>query len=198
MSLQPARQVNAVVGLTMKNSRSQLIDAMQTCQFVRFSRRFEKSSIRGYVLDVGPKFFLLALVNDRLWFDGFECFRVQDVQDVRQDPYAAFAEAALRKRGERMPEKPHVSLQRMDELLASAGRAFPLVAIHREVVDPNTCWIGRVRHVTGGSVSLLRIDPAAQWIREPANFRLREITRVNFGGDYEDALHLVGGEPPAE
>jgi hypothetical protein len=42
--------------------------------FVRFSRRFEQSAIRGYVLDVGPRFFLFALVSDRIWFDGFECF----------------------------------------------------------------------------------------------------------------------------
>jgi hypothetical protein len=27
---------------------------------------------------------------------------------------------------------------------------------------------------------------------------LREITRVNFGGDYENAPQLVGGEPPVD
>ena len=47
---------------------------------VRFYRRFEDSSVRGYVLDIGPKFFLLALVSDRVWFDGFECFRISDVR----------------------------------------------------------------------------------------------------------------------
>jgi hypothetical protein len=29
----------------------------------------------------------------------------------------------------------------------------------------------------------------------PEEYQIREITRVNFGGDYENALHLVGGEP---
>jgi hypothetical protein len=27
---------------------------------------------------------------------------------------------------------------------------------------------------------------------------LAEITRVNFGGDYENALHLAGGDPVVE
>ena len=77
------------------------------------SRRFEDSTIRGYVSDVGPRFFLLALVSDRLWFDGFECCRIVDVKGLRQDPYAAFAEAALKKRDARKPRKPRVSLDRL-------------------------------------------------------------------------------------
>jgi hypothetical protein len=44
--------------------------------------------VRGYVLDIGPKFFLLALLSDRIWFDAFECFRINDVKDVGVDPYA--------------------------------------------------------------------------------------------------------------
>ncbi len=179
----------------MARVRSQLTDAMHDRRFVRFSRRFEQSAIRGYVLDVGPKFFLLALVSDRIWLDGFECFRVADISNVVVDPFAEFAEKALQKRGERVPRKPRVSVRRVDELLVTAGRAFPLITIHRDEVDPDVCWIGRVLGVKRGLVSLLQIDPAANWDRLPEEYRLSEITRVNFGGDYEGALHLVGGDP---
>ena len=44
---------------------------------------------------------------------------------------------------------------------------------------------------------LLEINPDASWDAEPREYRLRDITRVDFGGDYEDALHLVGGWPDA-
>jgi hypothetical protein len=163
--------------------------------FARFSRRFEELPVRGYVLDVGPKFFLLALVSDRIWFDGFECFRISDIRRLKPDPYATFAETALKKRGEKRAKRPRVRLGSIEEIVLSAGRAFPLVAIHREQVDPDVCWIGRVMGVDRGRVSLLEINPDASWDREPKKYRLNEITRVNFGGDYEDALHLVGGEP---
>ena len=158
---------------------------------MRFARRFEDSSVRGYVLDIGPKFFLLALVSDRIWFDGFECFRVRDVRGLRPDPHAHFAESALRKRRERMPKKPRVSVASIEELLLSASRVFPLVTVHREQVDPDVCWIGRILSVERGGVSLLEISPDASWEEKPTCFRLGEITRVNFGGDYEAALHLV-------
>jgi hypothetical protein len=146
---------------------------------------------------MGPRFVLLALVSDRVWFDGFECFRISDVSDVEHDPYAAFMEAALRRRGQRVPRKPRVCVSSVGELLLTAGRAFPLVAIHRERVDPHVCWIGSIRGVARGRVSLLEINPDATWDTTPNEYRLTEITRVNFGGDYEGALHLVGGDPPS-
>ncbi|SRR5258706_4176924 len=176
---------------------SQLTDAMRKQRFVRLSRRFEDSAVRGYVLDVGPQFFLLALVSDRIWFDGFECFRISDIRHMEPDLYATFAEAALKERGERRPKKLRVSVASVEELLLSASAAFPLVTIHREKVDPDACWIGRVLGVDRGCVSLLEIDPQATWEEAPTDYRLSEITRVNFGGDYENALHLVGGPPPS-
>jgi len=180
-----------------KGRSHQLLEMMRGRRFVRFSRRFEESPIRGYVQHVGPKFFLLALVSDRIWFDGFECFRIGDVHDLGLDPYAAFAEAALKKRGERVPRKPRVNLTSIEDLLLTASRSFPLVTIHREQVDPDVCWIGRVTGIDRGLVSLLEIKPDATWNERPSEYRLSEITHVNFGGDYEEALHLVVGDPAA-
>jgi hypothetical protein len=85
---------------------------MRRREFIRFSRRFESSKIRGYALEVGPQFFLLALVSDRLWFDGFECFCVKDVKDLRPDPYAPFCRGRFEKNGEHRPKKPRVSVAR--------------------------------------------------------------------------------------
>jgi hypothetical protein len=134
----------------------------------------------------------LSLVSDRLWFDGFECFRVSDVKKISLDPYAKFTEAALRKRGERKPRKPRVHVSSIEKLLRSAARAFPLVTIHQESKNPDVCHIGRVQRIRKGVVELLEIGPNASWDTAPTAYNLSEITRVNFGGDYEEALHLVG------
>ncbi len=170
---------------------------MRGHELIQFSTRFEPSKTCGYVLDVGPQFFLLASVSNLLWFDGFECFRIADIRDPRADPYAAFYEAALRKRGERRPKKPRVTVANIENLLLSAAGAFPLVTIHREQIDPERCWIGSVKGVSRGRVSLLEIGPDATWEETPTGYRMKEITRVAFGGDYENALLLVGGEPAA-
>lgn len=163
---------------------------------MRFARSFARGHASGYILDVGPKFFLLALISDDIWFNGFQCFRIRDVVNLQRDPYARFVESALRKRRERTPRKPNVSLASIEELLISANRHFPLVTIHREQIDPDVCWIGKVQDVGRGRVSLLGITPNAAWEDSPDRFHLNEITRVDFGGDYEAALHLVGGNPP--
>ncbi|MBV8632408.1 MAG: hypothetical protein JOZ83_15875 [Silvibacterium sp.] len=179
----------------MATDRSaQLIDAMRSRQLVRFSRRFEDWQIAGYVLDVGPKFFLLALVSDRMWFDGFECFRISDIRNVKSHPYTKFVESVLKKRKVTRLRKPKVSVASVEDLLRSAGRAFPLVTIHREQVDPDACWIGRVVQVTHNRVSFLEIGPDAVWDDALSEYGLSQITRVNFGGDYEEALYLVGGD----
>jgi hypothetical protein len=170
--------------------------ALDAKLLVKFSRPFEGRSIYGYVLDIGPRFFLIAIVGDRVRFDGFSCIRLSDVRKLQAPHYyAAFAEAVLRKRGERMPKKPRVSMASVDEMLLSADRAFGLVTIHRENINPDVRQIGRVVGVSKGRVKLLEIGPDASWDDEPKVYRLSEISRVDFGGDYENALQLVGGSP---
>jgi hypothetical protein len=163
---------------------------------VKFTRSLEEGSVNGYVLDIGPEFFLVALVSDAIRFNGFQCFRLSDVRGLQvPGKYAGFAEAALKKRGARLPKKPPVAVTSLAELLLTASQAFPLITIHREKIDPDVCQIGHVVDVRNGRVSLLEIGPDAAWGEKPETYRLNEITRVDFGGDYEEALHLVGGSP---
>ena len=176
---------------------SELTKFTRNRQFVRFTRRFEPGTVRGYVLDVGPRFFLLANQSDQVRFDGFSCFRVGDVKNLKPDPYAAFTEAALKKLRAPTPKKPKVSVSTVEELLRSANRLFPLLTIHCETVDPDVCWIGKLREIRQGKVSLLEIGPDAKWERKPTSYKMNEITSVKFGGEYERALHLVGGNPSA-
>ena len=163
---------------------------------VQFTRPVEDGSVVGYVLASGPRFFLLALVEDNARFNGFQCFRLQDVRNLRVPAeHASFIEAALKLRGERRPRIPAVNVDSVQELLKTASRAFPLITIHREMAAPDICHIGHVVAVSDSRVSLLEIGPDAKWEDEPLSYRTKEITRVDFGGVYEEALRLVGGSP---
>jgi hypothetical protein len=176
--------------------RSQLMRARRDGLFVKFTRPFESGSVEGYVLDIGPHFFLLALVNDEICFNGFQCLRLRDIRNLQVPAkYAAFIEAALKKRGQQKPKKPRVSVSGLPELLLSANEAFPLLTIHRESADPEVCHIGRLVGLRKGRVALLEIGPDATWDAKPEEYSLNQITRIDFGGGYEEALHLVGGTP---
>lgn len=183
----------------LSRTASELRRLMRERRFVRFTRTFEEGFARGYVLDVGPKFFLIALLqSDGIRFDGFACFRIADVRNLRPDPYAAFAEAALKKLSEPMPKKPKVRVASIEELVLSASKSFALLTIHREKIEPEVCWIGKLQKIGREEVSLLEIGPDARWDRKPTLHKLNEITAVEFGSEYERALLLVGGNPPVQ
>jgi len=180
---------------TQTKTKTQLKLAKRRRSLVRFRRPLEPGTVNGYVLDIGPEFFLLALISDGIRPNGFQCFRLTDIRRLRvPDKYAQFHEEVLKKRGIKFPKKPLVSVRSLPKLLLSANKAFPLVTIHREKAEPSTCEIGRVVEVRKGSVTLLEIGPGAIWDERLRTYRLNQITRVDFGGDYENALHLVGGE----
>lgn len=181
----------------VKANRSLLLQAVEDGALTRFNHRYENTRVGGYVLAVGPVFFLVCTVSDRMWFDGFECFRIADVSHIQPNPHAAFVERALELRGQLRPARPDIDLASVDRILATAGRASPLVTICVEEIDPDVCYIGRVVAIGGESVTLHEIDPDAVWETSPTEYALADITRVAFGQDYEGALHLVGGEPPA-
>jgi hypothetical protein len=162
---------------------------------VRFRRPFEAGWFTGFVLDVGPEFFLLAIVSDDIRYDGFSCIRLRDLRKLEAlDPTAKFPIEALKKRGLRTPKKPKVDLSNIGKLLETAGRAFPAVAIYRERIAPEKCYIGRIVEVTKNRVSFLSLNPDASWDDELTGIKLKEITQVGFGGDYEDALVLIAGD----
>lgn len=175
---------------------SLLIEAMRERRLVRLSRPFEPAPAMGYVVAVGPGLVLLATVSDAVRLNGYECFRLSDIVGVEAYAYPEFVEKALELRGQPLPGRPKVSVDSIEDLLATAGEAYPLVTIHLEKTDPDVCWIGRVLEIVDGHVALREIGPDAVWEPVPVAYPVQDITRVDFGGDYEAALALVGGEPP--
>jgi hypothetical protein len=149
------------------------------------------------VLDTGPKFFLVGLIDERIRFNGFQCMRFSDVRRLKAPaPYAEFFVAALIKRGEVIKRKPSIELSNIAAILESANQIAPLITIHTQKTHPDICWIGRALGGTKSHVSLLEIGPDAVWETAPMEKALKAITRVDFLGGYEDALYSVGGNPP--
>jgi len=170
--------------------------AMAARRLVRLTTRYDERAVCGYVVGLGPGFVMVSVVNDRVWLDGFECFRRPDIISIEDDPYAAFLEEALARRGEIIPDAPPVALASIEELLKTAGLAFRLVTIHCEGIDAEVCYIGQVHAVLGGHLVMRAVTPAAEWETEFERYPTANITRVAFGADYEEALSLVAGDPP--
>jgi len=181
----------------MANKRnSQLAEALSKAIVVKFWNPYDPGSTQGYVLDIGSRFFLLGLIDGNIMFNGFQCLLISDVKRLKvPDPYVDFIVAALHKRGQCIASKPNIDLSSLPALLKSADRLFPLITIFRERVKPDTCIIGNVIDLSESHLLFHEIGPDAVWEEKPSKIRLSDITRVDFGGGYEEALHLVGGNP---
>jgi hypothetical protein len=172
--------------------RAELVGARDTQTLVRLRRSVERGWVGGYVASVGPEWFVMCVVADLILFNGFQAFRFKEVESVEAPaPYSGFVERALRLRRQTRPADPAIDLADVATVLSSASAAFPLISIHQEIADPEVCFIGAVEEIARGTLVLKTISPDAAWNEERERFPLRDITRVDFGGLYEEALRLA-------
>jgi hypothetical protein len=168
--------------------------ALRKKAVIKFDRPYEPCSTQGYVLDIGPTFFLLAAFCDGFRFDGFLCLRISDIRGLKVPaPYGEVAKSVLKIRKEKTPAKPKIDISSIQSILISAGKKFPLLVVHRERIDPEICSVGRVIEVEKQTLTLHEIGPDALWDEELTIYRLADITQVGFGGDYETGLYQVAG-----
>ena len=175
---------------------TELRNALKKKLIVQFSRPFEPGTFVGYVMGVGPKFFVLASFGDGFAFEQFVCLRMKDVRRLEcPAKRTAFYAAARRLRGDKLPRTPKLDLTDISSILHAAAPS--LLAIHREKIDPDVCHIGFCLSDNKKFVELIEIDPDAQWESAASYYRLKDITRVDLPGPYEKALLAVGGYPEA-
>ncbi len=178
----------------MTSIRAQLEDAQAAAQIVRVHREgLEDGWVDGHVAGLGPEFFAIELIDKACRLDGYTCMRYADVTEcVAPAPYADFLRKALAARQMEWGRSLNVDLSSLQSLLRSAGTAFPVLSIFIEG-DDDVCFNGKFVGVSDLHIRLLKILPGAEWETTPATWPLKTITRVDFGGSYEEALLLVGG-----
>jgi hypothetical protein len=165
-----------------------LYEAETSGTIVRFQTRTDTGRRQwGYVVGVGATFALFHMVEtDTMRLNGYTALPLTEICKVRLLENE-FVHRALRMKEMRATPQPDILLLDFPGLLSSANTVFPLVTVHPDKKWPGTCHIGRVERVTKKSVTLYEIDPQAHW-DGPGTYRFKDITRVDFGGGYEDAL----------
>lgn len=155
--------------------------------------------VEGYVVGVGRSWLALAKLNSGFELDGWAFLRLRDLKEIGP-PAGAMAprvpEEILRARSQWPPQAPAIDLDGFVGIVTSAAAASPLTAVFTEYDRPDSCWIGSVRSVGDQTLSLLEIDTKAEWDRRPRLFDAEDVTRLEFGGGYEEALNLVSGPAP--
>jgi hypothetical protein len=87
-----------------------------------------------------------------------------------------------------------VVLDDLAVLLIDISEEFGLVTLHREEIEPDSCEIGRVVRADAVTYELEEIGSDARWFDDTFEYDLYDITRIEFGGAYEDALLLANDD----
>lgn len=168
--------------------------AVAAGRLVRVEREaIETGWLTGYVVAAGPSYFAPEIVDGSIRLNGVACMRYLDVTSVIPEPHSAFIERALAARGAARAKQVPVDLKSLASIIAGAGKAFPIFTVHVPHPDGQgyDCYIGRLVAVDAATVQLYHITPDAEWERELTEIPLTDINRVDFGGDYEEALFLA-------
>jgi hypothetical protein len=160
----------------------------------------EADPIDGFVVGIGRRWVVLAKLSGRADIDGWMFVRIKDIQNVGIEPDTdCFDIRALKARGQWPPPSvPVVDLDDLAGVISSAESGGPLLSVYKEFALPDACWIGRVTSLDADALRLHEVNVGGDWAKESKAkaFDPADVTRVEVGGGYEEALHLVAGPPP--
>jgi hypothetical protein len=162
-------------------------------EIVRIQRSAKITDVLdGYIVGKSKRLALLHLIDPNfINLNGYCAVRIRDIRRwrVRHD-HEFFLNRAFQLKGIAPVQLDGIDLSNLHNLIKSSRKQFPLTTIHRELLDNTVCNIGRVRELTKKALILDEISPAARWERT-GYYRYKDITRLEFGGSYEEALLLV-------
>jgi hypothetical protein len=148
----------------------------------------------GFVVDANEEMVLLQLVDDSVRLNGYQILFLEDISDFAHPaPFNDFQKKVLALRGEEVVD-PEVVLEDLAVLLIDISEEFGLVTLHREEIEPDSCEIGRVVRADAVTYELEEIGSDARWFDDTFEYDLYDITRIEFGGAYEDALLLANDD----
>lgn len=145
----------------------------------------------GFIIDANEDMVLLQLVDDSIRLNGYQILFLEDISDfVHPAPFNDFQKKVLELRQEEISD-PGIELGELNQILLNISEEYGLVTLHREELESDSCEIGRVIKADDVSFELEEIGSDARWFDETYDYDLYDITRIEFGGAYEDALLLV-------
>jgi hypothetical protein len=173
-------------------------------ELVQITRRLKGADrLEGFLVGHGERWVLLHLVTPHGFsLDGYVALRTIDIKTCKRwgADHEFFPSRCLDYFAE-IPVVPQgIDLARTHRLIVSAAAQWPLLTLFVEDDDPGVCFVGQPVLVSSRSLRLLPISPAAQWQEEPIRYDLHDVTRIQFGGRYEEALNALGrhsGRPSA-
>lgn len=146
----------------------------------------------GFVVDFSDELILFHVVErDTFRLNGYRVIRNDDIKDYRLFDSSDFWQWRAVRHFKLAPVRPDgISVVSVRELLSSVARRYPLACFHPEKRNPDVCYIGPVISMTAKTFTIDDLDCNAEWTG-PRRLKFEDVTRIEFGGGYEEALAVT-------
>jgi hypothetical protein len=180
----------------LASKRFSLALALQDRTLLNVRGPFDWHETNGYAVRLGDEWALFQLVDRCGDEDGFAAIRLDTIAEIAPiSSDESFLPGVLLKRPI-APLTPDVDLAGERELLRSAQRESALIYLATDTMNPGAYWIVRVAGLEGEGAVLRNVSPTGEWY-DGELCSYESISRIGFGGRYEEALALAAGPDPA-
>lgn len=143
----------------------------------------------GFVVDFSDSLVMFHTLDmDTFRLNGYTVIREEDISQYRVFNKAEYWQVRAVRHFHLKPMRPTgVSVTSLPELLKSAAEQYALITLHPEKIKPDVCFIGSLYTMKEHTVTIEDLNCNGEWTGH-RRLRLSDVTRVDFGGGYEDAL----------
>ncbi len=159
---------------------------------------FELDMTDGLVVAVTDDWVVLHELAFGVHLDGLTALRLRDVSRVWFRDDDAYHRRALAGLGAEVATYEVEADVDARGLLARAQAEGRLVAVHLEVLRDEPMTLGRLLELRRKRFVIHYLGRDGEWAREPERWRYRDVTRVEVGGRYLEALERFGDPYPTE
>lgn len=148
----------------------------------------------GFVLACNDTFTLINYFSrDTYSLDGYSVFYNDDISEYWvYTEFENYLETKYVKlKGIKPQPQPSINLNSLPDILHSISDKFPLMKIYRENLSEDGTVVGRLIENNENTFKLLAIRTDAKWKEKPSRFRYTDVTRIDFGTNYEEVLLTV-------
>jgi hypothetical protein len=161
-------------------------------RLVELFREADDTPMYGFVVAESAALLVIHRVSDRYDLDGYCAFPLGDVTSISE----SFKKRDLYQRAMQVKSQVPAALQKVEfssmrTLMESAQDGFGALVISREKVEPGEVEVGTIRMTSEETYVLRWLTADAEWENDDRPFRYRDITKLEFGSEYEQTLLAV-------
>ncbi|HEX7761125.1 MAG TPA: hypothetical protein VF459_16585 [Caulobacteraceae bacterium] len=150
--------------------------------------------LQGLLVSQSKDWVYFYVVDQLVIPNGFALLRRDTIEAIEQCDRSEFMKKALKLKGYEFQQPPPLELSGSRSILTSLMGRHILSTIYIEEIDPDVVYIGYAKVVGDVYFEISPLSPSAEAQSRNDRFRLSELTRIDFGGEYEKALQLVSDQ----